>query len=154
MKRILLLLTFLALSGAAHAGTGYYITFLNHLDYPVQASLIDTYSWHPMEFQNPVYAPAGGVSATFYTESGIGPGIIRIDLSAGKYRGERLEIWQDGYGHDVQYNISRYTLDSSVGWRDPARRFGSGTSSPGISTAITARPDGAFGTVHAVVIID
>ena len=154
MKRILLLLALLALSGAAHAGTGFYISFINHQNYPVQISLVSSYRWWVDEFWRPVYVRADGTSTVFYTESKGEAGIIRLDVSGGKYQGERLEMWQDGYGHEVQQNVHEFTLDASAGWHDLAHSFGIGTSGPDIATAINARPDGSYGTVHAVVVLD
>lgn len=156
MKKLLLALACLVWTGLAQAGTGYYVTFINSQDEPVRITRISYTKWYPEEFDIKNYV-LPNESVTLYTENAEEPGLISLEVTGKKYRQQRIEIWQNGYPHSVTQNVSEYTLEASAGWVPPGddgERFGIGTTDPSIGTAITARGDGYYGTVHAVVMLD
>lgn len=148
--RKFLAIALIAWSGAACAGTGYYVTFVNQHNEPVQFSAGGSDDWYPEEFANDTTL-APGATRTLYTEDVEStPGIVGLNLSGGPYQGGHLEIWQGQHDHSVTQSLSWFRLRTEG--TQAGGDYYIGTNNSRIRTAITARRDGFFNTVHATVI--
>ncbi len=170
MKKHLLGLFLLLGMGAAHAGTGWYVTFVNKNDYPIYLSFGGQDHWHCNDFANNNTVPARG-SITLYTEAvEQSAGICGLNVSGGAFDRAHIEVWQNDHPYSVTDNISQAdnTGGSSAptGSGAPARAllrakapqnhvtYNIGTNRSSITTSVKSLNKGIYDTVEATVTFD
>lgn len=157
MKKFLFLLCF-SVSSLCHAGTGYYVTFVNETDGTLSLEFSHADGWYPDDFAK-LHTIQPHQKLELYTENKAkGAGVAGVRVSGGQYEGSEVEVWQSIKGgitppHTATHSISWTESEFIPSWQTGTiLQYHVGTNNPDIITHLRATDLGVFNTVYATVI--
>lgn len=156
MKR-LLLLAGLFVCSVCHAGTGYYVTFVNDTDRTIVLEFSHASGWYPKDFASG-HTLLAHQKIELYTEDvAKGAGVAGVRVASGPYEGSVIEVWQSIRGEEMPpYRSTQGIRDVESRFlrqlhSDTVLRHFVGTNNPDILTHIEVQEQGTFNTVYAIV---